>query len=82
MDCDLPAEDLAGITDDHIGFEREPARKLRAQLGATDFPADDKRPGSANVYDVVSIERLREKLWAKTPVSADIDALEKNDQRH
>src|SRR5262245_47004810 len=76
------AQDVAAVTDDHVGFERQPADELVSQLRAADLPADDKRPRGTNVHDLVPTERLREELRAKPPVPSDIDALEKNNQRH
>jgi len=76
------SKDVAATTDHHLGLERQPTFQLGAKLRLTDWFADDKRAGRANVDDVILFKLRRQFGWADSSMPANVDALKENGERH
>jgi hypothetical protein len=74
---DLPAQ-----TDHDLGIKRTPARQFRAELRPGDWPPDHEGARRANVDGIEVLQLFGERGTSEDPVTADVDASEKNHECH
>jgi len=75
-------EKIATIAERSLGFEWESAEEFSAKLCVRSWFSDDECACSSNIDDVVVTQLFRELSWAKTSVSADVDASEEDNENH
>jgi hypothetical protein len=66
------AKDVVGRADHHFSFEREPAKKLLAQLCLVVRFPNDKSSRSTDVHHAQFGHLTCEEAWAESPVSANV----------
>jgi hypothetical protein len=75
-------DDVTVPADHDLGFERKPAPELGAKLRPGDPLPDDEGARRADI-DRIEVPELRsEHRGAESSVTADVDASQKNDNRH
>ena len=75
-------DDLRALADHDVGREGQPPLDFSVQLLAADPLTDDERAGRADVHGIEMLQLLGEGGWPEAPVTADVEAPQKNYQRH
>ena len=75
-------EDLVSVADHNLGVERQPPRDLRSQISAADALPDHQSAGRADVDRVEMLQLRGENLRPELPMTSDVQAAQKNDERH